>query len=738
LRYGKYVITATVIIAAMLLAAHLYRDNVARGLANSYLSNQGVHVSAVSIDAMHTDYVHFSRILVELDDGTIIHVLDVSLPYDTAAESVSSIEIGSVEITPGEGRAEVAAPASLLARVADAPEAIPASSIGIGRLKYADTLLVEDIRWSSEGPTQSIQLRLSGLVMDASLVSDETTRTLLLQARDSHGADALSCELIARHTPHSDDLMGPCDVSMEAWLPALHEFGVVPTDLRRLEATFRGPVRINLADDVPDSIRFTAEPELKEELHVSYGTNPQDAVHATAGTLGMSRIHLLYPSLEWQAELSSGDIVFSLRELEDVPVAVNNLKCRSGFHCALTAELNAVDFESDTWAANDVTVHILSLEINDSGEAISADVEIPAESATWTIGTQVLAPLGLNGSIQYDADQVVAKLDVLSGNGVVLAALDVQSDPALGAGSLSMPNAEYEFEDGSLSQFLRDWPLSWDVVAGAVTLSASVSWSTEKEVRTYEGSVDVAASGLNGKSGELAFAGLSTNVEILLDERQGIRVLPATISVDLLDIGVPIEDISVVVDPDMDAQLLHVNAVSMSALGGTLTADPFIYSLEGQAGDVMLRPESVQLQFMVELAEFESIDITGTISGSVPIRIAGDKVTVEGGRLESDEPGGVIQYYSPAGDEAMAEESQLGIVARALSNFHFESLDSDVDYSDTGDLLLHMTLKGVNPDMDPTQPVILNMNIENNVPQLLRSLQATRSIEDVLNQRAMQ
>ena len=36
------------------------------------------------------------------------------------------------------------------------------------------------------------------------------------------------------------------------------------------------------------------------------------------------------------------------------------------------------------------------------------------------------------------------------------------------------------------------------------------------------------------------------------------------------------------------------------------------------------------------------------------------------------------------------------------------------------------------PDVDPTQPVILNLNIENNVPQLLRSLQAVRSIEEIL------
>ena len=81
-------------------------------------------------------------------------------------------------------------------------------------------------------------------------------------------------------------------------------------------------------------------------------------------------------------------------------------------------------------------------------------------------------------------------------------------------------------------------------------------------------------------------------------------------------------------------------------------------------------------------------------------------------------------------------DSQLGIVTRALSNFQYESLLSDVDYSEAGDLVLQMTIKGINPDMDPTQPVVLNLGVENNVPQLMRSLLATRSIEDILENRA--
>lgn len=108
---------------------------------------------------------------------------------------------------------------------------------------------------------------------------------------------------------------------------------------------------------------------------------------------------------------------------------------------------------------------------------------------------------------------------------------------------------------------------------------------------------------------------------------------------------------------------------------------------------------------------------------------------IDDGRLENDPPGGVIRYRGGAADGVVDDESRVAVVTRTLRNFEFDSLTSAVDYSRDGDLVLQMRLEGVNPDVDPTQPVILNLKVENNVPQMLRSLQATRSIEDVLGKR---
>ena len=116
----------------------------------------------------------------------------------------------------------------------------------------------------------------------------------------------------------------------------------------------------------------------------------------------------------------------------------------------------------------------------------------------------------------------------------------------------------------------------------------------------------------------------------------------------------------------------------------------------------------------------------------MPASITDGAITIDNGRLESEDPGGAIRYKA---GNAGTEDSQLGLVTRALSNFEYETLTSDVTYTEDGDLILGMRLEGVNPEMDPTQPVVLNLNVENNIPSMLRSLQATRSIQEIFEQR---
>ena len=85
-----------------------------------------------------------------------------------------------------------------------------------------------------------------------------------------------------------------------------------------------------------------------------------------------------------------------------------------------------------------------------------------------------------------------------------------------------------------------------------------------------------------------------------------------------------------------------------------------------------------------------------------------------------------------------AGASSIDLVTRALSNFEYETLTAELDYSKDGDLTLQMHLTGRNPDMESSRPIELNLGIENNIPQMLRSLQAARAVEEILERKLAQ
>lgn len=87
------------------------------------------------------------------------------------------------------------------------------------------------------------------------------------------------------------------------------------------------------------------------------------------------------------------------------------------------------------------------------------------------------------------------------------------------------------------------------------------------------------------------------------------------------------------------------------------------------------------------------------------------------------------------GDPDSTDLSSLGLATTALSNFEYESLEADVSYSKAGNLTLQMQIKGRNPELDDGRPIVLNLGVENNVPQMLKSLQAARAVEEILEER---
>jgi hypothetical protein len=334
---------------------------------------------------------------------------------------------------------------------------------------------------------------------------------------------------------------------------------------------------------------------------------------------------------------------------------------------------------------------------------------------------------GLQGSVSGDSRQVSAELSSvgLAENGAITATLDLEK----GSGEVRMARLVNSFADRPLTGILVSSPPDFDLTAGTVAIDGTVNWQDDG---LLQGAIAARFAGITGFYTTVAFAGISTDLDLLFDEFGQLAAAPSEVLVELVDVGVALRDISAqyLLSP-MDSAV-EVSDLQLAAFGGRVRVEPFSLRSSDSSHTLIVKVEELDLAELLTVQEFKAVVLTGRINGSFPITMGPDGIRIDGGRIVGMEPGGVIRYARGSSAEPV---SAMDIATQALSNFEYDSLTSDVSYLENGDLVLKMQLRGRNPDMEGGRPIVLNLGVENNIPQMLRSLQASRSIEDILEGR---
>ncbi len=400
-----------------------------------------------------------------------------------------------------------------------------------------------------------------------------------------------------------------------------------------------------------------------------------------------------------------------------------------------TAELLDADVES---LSLDDEIHISAplslrkLSVSDLDQSMSMNVAIDSLSGQLTWNQQVIAFPSLSGNVSLQDEDVMAELTTvgLHNEATIQAEHNLRAD----TGQISIEGAGLSFDSQKLSRRISPWTDDWDITAGTFSGELQLNWQKPDSGWQLDGQASLTMTDFAGAFSDTAFAGLSTSIEADFDTATGFTVQPAHIEIDLVEIGLPIENITADYILNTSALSVDVQNLRMHAFGGVIQADPFTYDLESERNSLLLRAESIDLTELLTLKEYEAIELSGSIGAELPVTIEGDVVSVMDGTLIGEAPGGVIRYKP---DIVPDDGGTLGIglVTRALSNFEYEPLTSTVGYSKDGDLVLQMQLAGRNPDFEDNRPVVLNLGIENNIPQMLRSLQATRAVEEILQKR---
>lgn len=451
---------------------------------------------------------------------------------------------------------------------------------------------------------------------------------------------------------------------------------------------------------------------------------------------------------QWQAKLNEAQFSLDLASLSGPSLQTKQLHVQSKLQAEANSDNFTLRFDNNT------RLDAQAIKLSDAASAEKASLKLP----NLTLQGPTVAPeqANLSGpiSLQLDrlsAEQLHTQDWELSGNlsGPITqpelnGTLNGQQGLSLSSRIRLLDNAvqgratlqEIFFKAGNpLQKTFKDWPELVSFNSGRLHSQIDFTLPHKGALKlTINGS----ASGLNGifNRSELKNLGLEFNAQ-LAGARLALE-LPS-LTIEQLNPGIALAFIELK-KVHYQAQLDNIvqgsgNWQSMQAnlLNGRVWLDAEQFDLS-TTQKLLLQVEGLELQELLKVYPTEGLAGTGTIDGQLPIYIAHDSFYIEAGQLQAREPG-VLQFQSDKIQALGQSNPAMRIVADALEDFHFNLLSSGLSYDQSGKLLLNVSLKGQNPDVEKGRPIHLNINLEEDIPALLASIQLSGQVSEIIQKR---
>ena len=109
-------------------------------------------------------------------------------------------------------------------------------------------------------------------------------------------------------------------------------------------------------------------------------------------------------------------------------------------------------------------------------------------------------------------------------------------------------------------------------------------------------------------------------------------------------------------------------------------------------------------------------------------------INIAHGGLTNQIRGGTIRYTPESGTTQLRQNPITGITLDALKDFRYSDLQARVNYLPDGELTINLELKGISPELDENRPVHLNINTEQNLVSLLKSLRFAQGVSGSIDE----
>lgn len=287
-----------------------------------------------------------------------------------------------------------------------------------------------------------------------------------------------------------------------------------------------------------------------------------------------------------------------------------------------------------------------------------------------------------------------------------------------------------------LSALVEGFPFPLEISQGRFGLKTNLQWSGKSPLAA---TTELSLNGIGGIYDEISFQGFNLTGSLNLLPSLASN-MPLTLSLAEVQCGIPITDISLQARlmPRTDQPLLTVDKIRADLLGGQIYGSELRYDHSAELNTFELKVRGLDLAAVAATMNLgESIELSGKVDGTIPLELSGEGLRVHDGVFVNQKPGGVIRYF--AGKQSGLGQSPLTAVAqKALEDFHYNLLKTSADYKPSGELGVAIHLEGKSPHLDTDRPVHINLNIQQNILSLLKSLRYSEAITDKLNKKIQQ
>lgn len=296
-------------------------------------------------------------------------------------------------------------------------------------------------------------------------------------------------------------------------------------------------------------------------------------------------------------------------------------------------------------------------------------------------------------------------------------------------GSFSI-NTSHKATNNLMATSLLGWQSVYDLDAGTLKIQAEGDFQSSGEsfVTNARGSLSITDG--TAHQDELILTGILVDLPFAISGDL-ISIGPGPMHIGEVDVGIPVTKIDITLETD--GKIANVRNLKGKILAGEINIDSLDYDIDAETSEFSVGLHGIPLAEVLAL-EGDDVKGDGILDGEIRVAMRPAGIVVRGGEINSRAPGGKIRYNGALGDGGYA---QLGIAIKALQNFNYSLLSTRPVY-ENGDLALNIRLEGSSPDVEKGRPIHFNLNINENIPALLESLQSADELEKRLRKKMSQ